>query len=134
MVRSTRCGGYQGSASAVGTGSGVRQFVVNISGWNNGGTVSFYHKLGAGGMCDFVEHEEGIVLEFRSDPWSTYVPLWTSNTNISHYQVMRAVYTSFPPTLSGSSPQIRWRQVSHSGSNFDEWMVDNIVLTGHGTV
>jgi hypothetical protein len=45
----------------------------------------------------------------------------------------KGVFTSIteviPTTAITDTTQFRWRQVSHSGSNFDQWAIDNVSLT-----
>ena len=134
--RSTVCGGYQGTSALYFTGGGTRQVVTPVLSMLAGGSVSFYHRLGAGGYgsCENVDGGEGVVLEAQ---WSdavggvrvSWAPLFSSNTNLAYYKTMRFVSVSIP---AGGWPgvQLRWRQLSHSGHGFDNWMVDNVVIGG----
>ena len=99
-----------------------------------GGSVSFYHRLGSGGSCETVDGGEGVVLEAQ---WSdsggnvrvSWTTLFSSNTNLAYYKAMRFVDVSVP-ARGWPKVRLRWRQLSHSGPGYDNWMVDNVAIGG----
>ena len=139
-TRSAACGGDGGSTALMFNGAGTRQVTTPVLHMAGGGHVSFFHRLGSGGGggCEQVDAGEGVVLEAQwSDvggvvkvPWTT---LFSSDSNMAHYSgSMRSVNVSIPSS-SWPEVQLRWRQLSHSGSCCDHWMVDSLSIVGAGT-
>ena len=128
--RSSVCGGYQGSpALTFKGGSGTRQVTTQYVSMPSGGVVTFYHRLGSGGSCETVDSGEGVVMEYQRSGSTSWTQLFSSNSNLAYYKTMRRVSVS---VSGGGSFRFRWRQLGHSGSSYDHWMVDQIQITGGG--
>jgi hypothetical protein len=52
---------------------------------------------------------------------------FSSNSNLAFYKAMRKENISIPRIVGGYN--LRWRQLKHSGSGFDEWMIDQVVVS-----
>lgn len=138
--RSKNCGGYmQSDALYFNGGFFQRELTSRVIQMPRGGVVSFSHKLGNGDAwsgCEMVDPGEGVVLEARSAETAlnlaalNWGQLFSSNDNIPHFQTMRVI--SVPITNFKPFVQLRWRQLSDSGQDYDTWMVDNVVITGGG--
>lgn len=122
--------GFQSSSMALHfSGSGNRNVATKALDVSNGGRISFYLKFGtltgSSSGCENVDNGEDVVLEYSANngPWS----------NIKTYDT--EAYTSFsliqediPAGAKTSSTIFRWRQLSHSGSTWDNWAIDDVLV------
>jgi hypothetical protein len=53
--------------------------------------------------------------------------LFSSNSNRAFYEAMRKENISIPRIVGGF--KLRWRQLKHSGSGLDEWMIDQVIVS-----
>jgi len=99
---------------------------VNVSG---GGTIRFSLIFGSSGFPEDADPGEEVTLEYSINGGASYA-------NIATYSTDTIAWTTFtlPIPAGAQSPGtlFRWRQISHSGSSFDHWALDN-VLIGSGT-
>lgn len=81
----------------------------NVDGWNNS------------------EGGENVVLEYSADgaTWKTLQTINTIYPAASSWAVFRV---ELPEDSLGNNVRLRWRQLSHSGSGFDVWALDDIAV------
>ena len=68
---------------------------------------------------------EDVVLEYSTNG-STWNQLNTYDTE--DFTSFTSITEYIPSAATTSTTQFRWRQLTHSGSNFDEWGLDNVSL------
>jgi uncharacterized repeat protein (TIGR01451 family) len=123
---------YGGSVSGVNSlwfGDAGTRFAATIPiNTSAGGTVSFYLRLGNSSypweMVDIPA--EGIVLEYSTNSGVSWDVMGTYDT--STFYNWTQVNTTLPATALSPATQFRWRQLSHSGSDFDHWALDDISI------
>ena len=132
---SNSCGGFMGTKALKFSGAGTRSFSSELLPLTNESVmVSFYHQLGASkapyASCEAVDAGEGVVLEKLYTNGTVAQRLFSSNTNIAYYESMRFVTVPLPPVAAPF--RLRWRQLSHSCANCDQWMIDQVVISVPG--
>ena len=133
-----------GSVNSNFAGSGNSLF---FSGGNAGGTTRFAVSqaldLTSGGFISFdlifgtssnggenADSGEDVVLEYSTDG-TTWTELALYDTE--DYTSWSNLIETIPTTAQTASTLVRWRQISHSGSSFDNWGLDNVELLDAGT-
>ncbi len=125
---------YGGSVSAPNSlwfgGSGSRFAVTRPLDTTAGGQIDFYLRLaGPGGSNPWENVEvpaEGVVLEYSANGGANWIEMGRYDTIA--YRSWTFVSLSIPAGAQGPSVQIRWRQLSNSGSSFDHWALDNVSI------
>lgn len=126
------CGSVSGNALYF-SGSGVRSATTIPLNMATGGTVTFYLRIGTGGSpCENADASENIVLEYSTNGGATWTILRTylENQFGSFIQVQEII----PTAAQTPNTQFRWRQLLHSGTSFDHWAIDNVVIFGSGMI
>lgn len=124
---STNCGSVTNDALYF-SGSGTRSAATTSFVFNEV-VVSFYLKIGSGSYpCEDADQSNGenIVLEYSTDGSTWNI--------VNTYLADDPSFTSFHKVTenivgSGVPVQVRIRQLSHSGSNFDHWSIDNFQIS-----
>lgn len=125
---SDQCGSVGGTALYF-NGTGNRIATTNPLNLSNGGTIRFSVKIGSGTFpCDDVDPGEDIVVEYTVDgtggPWYNLTTLVESS-----YSDWTSIQLSVPAAAQTNSTRIRWRQLSNSGNNQDNWAIDNLEVS-----
>ena len=110
------------------TGSGTRQAVTNFADFSSGNILRFDIIFGNsrnGG--ENADAGEDVLLEYSTNG-SNWNVINTYDTE--DFTVFTSITELIPRTAITDTTQFRWRQVSHSGSNFDQWAIDNVSLGG----
>ncbi|MFN6086640.1 MAG: hypothetical protein ACK476_17135 [Fluviicola sp.] len=118
-----------------------------------GGIISFdmvYAVQGGASPCEGPDQlNEGVALQYSSDggvTWTTieyYAPdgtilptISTSTTSVAFGPTPFTTWSSFtvviPPGALTSTTQFRWFQPNSSGSAFDNWGIDNVLINASG--
>jgi hypothetical protein len=133
-VVATNYGGCISSPNALWFGDAGSRFAttrpLNTSG---GGTVSFHIRLADGGSWPWEQADilpdEGVVLEASIDGGLTWTTLGSYDTTT--YYSWQAISLPIPPAAKAAATCFRWRQKSHSGWEYDHWVLDDVlVVTG----
>lgn len=124
-IASNNCGAVSGNALYF-NDAAVRQAQTIDLNTIGGGTINFYIRLGNGGACEYLDGGEDIVLEYSNNGGGAW-------SNIStYYSGNYFTFTPFsvPIPLAAQTPatRFRWRQLAHSGSGYDNWALDNVVI------
>jgi gliding motility-associated-like protein len=128
----TNCGSVSGKALYFNTASGVvRQATTKNLNVLSGGTVNFSLKIGQGGApCEQADLGENVVLEYSINNGATWTIINTYQYNA--YPNFTALTATIPNPAKTSATRFRWRQLTHSGSGFDNWALDNISIISTG--
>ncbi|MFN8288376.1 MAG: gliding motility-associated C-terminal domain-containing protein [Chitinophagales bacterium] len=122
------CGSVSGNALYF-NGAGARIAATNNLNVLNGGTIRFYLKIANGtAPCEDVDLGEDIVLEYSTNNGTSWSLIST------YYESVYPNFTFITVPITGgaltSATRFRWRQLSNSGANQDNWMLDDIVIGG----
>ena len=97
---------------------------VNVA---NGGNISFDLIFGTssnGG--ENADSGEDVVLEYSTNSGANWVEISLYDTEA--YTSWTGISESIPIDAQTDETLFRWMQVAHSGSNFDNWGLDNILI------
>ncbi|MEM7134135.1 MAG: S8 family serine peptidase [Chloroflexota bacterium] len=98
---------------------------MDVSG---GGTILFQLIFGnSANGGENADAGEDVVLEFSTDGGSSWSLLEQYDTE--DFTEWTSISESIPAPAQSSSTLFRWRQVRHSGRNFDQWGLDNVLIT-----
>jgi gliding motility-associated-like protein len=132
---SNSCGSVSGNALYFNTASGVmRQATTKALNLFAGGTVSFYLKIaGAGSFspCEQADLGEDVVLEYSTNSGATWTILQTYAYNSTPVFALKS--SAIPAAAQTAATSFRWRQLTHSGSGFDNWAIDSILIKSAGS-
>ncbi|NEP59470.1 MAG: S8 family serine peptidase [Symploca sp. SIO2G7] len=107
-------------------GDSSRYAITNAIDFSNGGSISFDLIFGndsnGGENADL---GEDVVLEYSLNAGSTWSTINTYGTEV--YTSWTTITEAIPLAAQTNNTTLRWRQVTHSGSNYDNWGLDNIV-------
>jgi hypothetical protein len=126
---SSTCGSVNGNALYF-DGTGTRAATTDLLNAVGGGVVNFYLKIASGtSPCEDADAGENIVLEYSINGGAAWTNLNTYVTTL--YSTFTSLSESIPVAAQTPNTIFRWRQLSHSGSGFDNWVMDdvNIVLS-----
>ncbi len=101
---------------------------MNVS---NGGTVAFKLKISGGTSegCENADLGEEVQLQYSLDFGSTWVPIATYNTT-GTYNNLTAVSVPIPNAAKSFATMFRWEQLSCNEYEGDNWVLDDVVITG----
>ncbi|MCD4680912.1 MAG: hypothetical protein K8S00_11045 [Bacteroidales bacterium] len=127
-VASSNCGYYSSPNALYFNGQGTRQIVSKSLSTFGGGTIEFYLKIGSGGPpCENADAGEEIILSYTIDGGLSWHTINTySTTSFSSFTYINEI---IPPAAYASNTFFRWRQISHSGSGYDNWALDDIDIS-----
>ncbi|XP_062500990.1 reelin-like [Corticium candelabrum] len=89
-------------------------------------TLSFRIQIGGGGACETADSGEDVVLEYKTATYASYLQL--KLLSHSDYLTAQTVIITLPILAKTYSTTLRWKQLSHSGSTYDEWAIDHVQL------
>jgi gliding motility-associated-like protein len=121
------CGSYFGN-SLYFNDAGIRQAVTNNLNINNGGTIRFALKFGTGAApCEDADFGEDVTLSYSTNGGGSWTNIATYYENL--YPIFTYISVPIPPGAISSSTLFKWSQVSHSGINEDNWMLDEVSIS-----
>ena len=115
--------------------SGLREAVTEDIDTRNAYFIRFYIRVGSSsssGSCDYGDSSsEGVLLQFSSDGGIT----WQYLSLYSYYSYRNKIRIALllPSAALGPAVRFRWWQPYHSGTNQDEWAIDNVYIGGRKT-
>ena len=108
-------------------------------------SLSFNIRIGGGSGCENADSGEDVVVEYQplgSSSFTTFKTLaydgnatclyfTTCNMNAlrTGYPTAKLVVISLPLAAMTAATVIRWRQLSHSSINYDEWVLDAVKIS-----
>lgn len=124
---------YGGSVSPVNSlwfnFSGSRLATTRALNTTNGGVIRFYLRLADGFDFSWEIPDlpgQGVVLEYSTNLTLNYTIIGTYDT--PDFCDWTLVSTTIPTQARLPSVYFRWRQLSHSGSGFDHWALDDTLI------
>jgi gliding motility-associated-like protein len=92
-----------------------------------GGEITFSIVFGTGVTpCEAADFGEDVVLEYSIDGGTNWINIATYDVN--SYTTFTNITVPIPPGAMTSSTLFRWRQVTFSGSGFDNWALDDVTI------
>lgn len=126
---SVDCGSQSGNALVMDGANRIAQTQnINTLG---GGVLSFYIKIANGFMCDGAEGGEDVALEYSTDNGSTWTNIMIFNE--ASYPDLTLIEIDLTDIVTDANTQFRWIQNIFSGSDFDVWVLDEIIITRNQT-
>ena len=122
---SINCGSVSGNALYF-NDNGVRQAETIDLNTIGGGNISFYIRLGNGGSCEYLDPGEDVVLEYSNNAGGLWINISTYYSG--NYFTFTPFTIPIPVAAQTTSTRFRWRQISHSGSSYDNWALDNVSI------
>ena len=93
-----------------------------------GGTVDFWLKFGTGAApCETADFGEDVELQYL-DPFAGWTTFWTAAAGGGAYAVFTFESVMIPAAAQTPNMQLRWIQQNFSGSTFDHWAIDDVVI------
>ena len=101
---------------------------INVA---NGGTISFRLIFGddANGG-ENADAGEDVVLEYSTSSGEIWTEINRYDTEA--FTAWTQITESIPAVAQSSGTLFRWRQISHSNNSFDNWGLDNVLITCPG--
>ncbi|MFZ6050384.1 T9SS type B sorting domain-containing protein [Halocola ammonii] len=126
-MASSLCGSVGGNALYF-NGNGDRFAETNDLNVQFGGTVSFWLKISSGvAPCDDADPGEDIILEYSVNGGAAWTPINTFAE--SAYPLFTQISANIPNGAFSTTTRFRWRQLSNSGNNEDNWMIDDVEIS-----
>ncbi|HEX5218762.1 MAG TPA: M36 family metallopeptidase [Verrucomicrobiae bacterium] len=128
-ILATNYGGSISAPNSLWFGASESRFATTMPiDTSGGGSISYWLRLGDGSFpWETVDVPgEGIVLEYSVNGGSSWTVIATHNTTA--FYNWTSVSNAIPVGARSSSALFRWRQLSHSGSGFDHWALDDVMV------
>ncbi len=130
-VNSTNCGAHLGTKSHWFNSSGVRYIRTLPFSISTGTHFSFYLQYAAGSSpCELLDAGEHVALEYSLNG-STWTIINEYDV-VADYFMWTLIDEQMPPGASGPQTRLRLVQYSNSGSAYDNWNIDDAMLTVSG--
>jgi hypothetical protein len=130
-VESNVCGSVSGNGLYF-DGAGVRTATTQALNVGAGGTIDFHLKISNQfSPCEDADAGEEVVLEYSVNGGTSYTIINTYVTT-GPYDNITPVSEVIPVGAQTSATIFQWRQLSNSGSTFDNWVLDNVNVNGSG--
>jgi minor extracellular protease Epr len=111
------------------TGAGNRQASTQSLDVSKGGKVTFYLMFGtqsSSSGCENADNREDVVLEYSTNSGSSWTLINTYDTEA--FTSFTLIQEDIPTEAETTSTMFRWRQVRHSGGNWDNWAIDDVLI------
>jgi subtilisin family serine protease len=108
-------------------GGSSRFAITNLVDVANGGTITFdliFGNSSNGG--ENADPGEDVVLEYSTNGGSTWNQFGLYDTEA--FTSWTTLTETIPTAAQTNSTSFRWRQIAHSGNNFDNWAIDNVTV------
>lgn len=123
----TGCGVVSAPNALYFNGSSTRDAITKDLITLGGGTVSFYLKIGTGySPCENADGGEDVALQYSVNGGSTWITINVYNTE--SYPNFTLIDEPIPFAAQSTTCRFRWYQISHSGSGFDNWAIDDVEI------
>jgi hypothetical protein len=110
-------------------GSGSRYVTTRALDTTDGGIIRFHLRLAGGPASPWEVVDlpgDGVVLEYSMDAGAHWTGAGTFDTPL--YLEWTPVTLPIPEAARGASTLFRWRQLSHSGAEYDHWALDEVII------
>ena len=114
-------------------GAGDRFATTNLLNAPSGGTITFDLIFGdSSNGGENADDGEDVVLQYSADngiTWTSFATYDTEDyTNFTRITENIPLEAQFTAVQNGTNLAFRWQQLSHSGSGFDNWGLDNVEI------
>ncbi len=107
--------------------AGSREAITKNLDVSTGGTIQFDLKIASGSFpCDNADFGEDVVLEYSIDNGTTWNDLAIYYE--SSYPTFQRIKLFIPAPAQTTTTRFRWRQLSNSGVNEDNWIIDEVLI------
>ena len=112
--------------------NGTRTASTIDADFSNGGDITFYIFSPSSNLsnCNSPESGENIDLDYSTNGGSSWTNIATYTPDVDP---MTSVDVPIPAGAKTSSTRFRWTQTADSGNGFDNWSIDNVIITDNGT-
>jgi hypothetical protein len=130
-VLATNYGGSVSAPNALWFGNAGSRFATTIPiNTSGGGQIGFCIRLANGSAWPWAQVDdlpaEGVVLECSTNGGGSWTVL--GNYDTPAYYNWTGVVLPIPAAAQAPAALFRWRQLSNSGTNYDHWALDNVVV------
>ncbi len=130
-VMANSYGGYVSAPNSLWFGDGGNRFATTIPiNTSGGGGIGFAIRLANGSSSTWETADslpsEGLVMESSTDGGVNWTIL--GNYDTTAYYNWTTVTSTIPLVARAAATQFRWRQMSHSGSGYDHWALENVII------
>jgi gliding motility-associated-like protein len=123
---SNSCGSVDGNALYF-NGAGQRSVQTGNLNTSTGGRIRFHLKIANGtAPCDDADPGENVILEYSTSNGFSWNAIQTFNENA--YPSLAQVDLAIPAAAQNNNTMFRIRQVLHSGSGQDNWLIDDLII------
>ncbi|MFH0909528.1 MAG: Calx-beta domain-containing protein, partial [bacterium] len=129
-VIATNHGGFVSSPNSLWFSDAGSRFAATRSlDTSDGGPMSFWLRFGYGSSpwetADLPG--EGVVVESSTNGGTSWLEIGRYDT--TNFYSWTYVSMAIPVAAQGPVVRFRWRQLSHSGTSFDHWALDNVMIS-----
>jgi Concanavalin A-like lectin/glucanases superfamily/Pro-kumamolisin, activation domain/Reelin subrepeat B/Immunoglobulin domain/HYR domain/Viral BACON domain len=130
-VLATNYGGSVSASNSLWFGSAGSRFATTIPiNTSSGGQIGFCLRLANGPAWPWAQPDnlpaEGVVLECSTNGGGSWTAIGNYDTPV--YYNWTGVAFPIPAVAQAPATLFRWRQLSNSGTNYDHWALDNVVI------
>jgi len=127
--------GFRGSKALYFAASGVRSATTIPVDVTLGGNIEFLLRAGneavdGNALWNNSESGETVVLEYTKDNGITWTTIQTLNTVYPSLSNWTSFSVTIPASAFSPSTQFRWRQLANSGTSYDCWALEDLVIQG----
>lgn len=122
------CGSQSSPYALYFDGGSTRSAATKSLDVSSGGHVNFYLRIGTGSSpCENADSSEDVVLEYSTNGGGSWATIKTYKED--SYSLFTSITETIPVGAQTTSTQFRWRQLTHSGSSYDHWAIDDVLIT-----
>ncbi len=119
-------------------GNSTRSAVTSTLDLSTGGLLSFMLKIGGANDTSTFEQADGgedILIEYSNDGELSWNNLKLIDTlDVMYSDVWGSVSIEMLSDAANATTQFRISQVDHSGTNYDNWAIDNVQISNFASV
>lgn len=127
-VLTTNHGGSVSGVNALWFGADDSRYAASHAlNTTQGGVLDFWLRIAGGSSSPWEQADlpdEGIVVEYSTNSGGSWMEFGRYDTN--PYMEWTHVLANIPAAAQTENTQIRWRQLSHSGTCCDHWALDDV--------
>lgn len=121
------CGSASGNNALYFNGSSTREATSKALSTIGGGNITFYLKIATGSYpCEQADYGEEVVLEYTTNNGASWSTIQTFG--VGNYAYFTPLSIAIPSGAQAFNTKFRWRQLSHSGSGYDNWSIDEVSI------
>ncbi len=118
-------------------GTGARSAITGSFDMTTGGLLSFLLKIGGPNDTSTFENAdsgEDVLIQYSANNGVWVDLLLIDTEDLNYRDVWGLVSLDITGLAMTSNTRFQWSQVTHSGTAFDNWAIDNVKLTNNASV